>query len=711
MARPARVLAALFVAGTAFCVPHAPRAAPRRSPLAERRGSPDARPESWGSSAFVASTLGLVAVAAAVARRAGDVPPTLSMVDFLHMLRRGQDWVEVCVKCLQAASNSVGLNEMVVWLELLTSPPVLQWLGVGLGVQTALLLNTCKGLRDQVNTRLPQWEAAWNRQVASRKFRRIEFIARVAATQAWSQRVDEIQQIKDLANDVLRKLQRDTCGTPGLVPTASTQSYFSTIVEAAQVAACNPDEQVPEAWRILRTAVALQKCSRSARDDRMLDVMEDFAGFSYKTAFFFPGQGAQTVGMCKELTDEVPKAKEMFETASDIIGYDLLDRCVNGPKEELDKTAVSQPAIFVASMAAVEKLRLEDPAAIDEATVAMGLSLGEYSALSFAGALRLTSMRRKKKHLVVSHWPARAMLMWFFCGLLPLTVLQIAAEANVPVPQPVPVAQPTETEGEEEEDLRLSPTSEMTKPDLWYIFLQADANDDQKLSKPELFNFAAHYKEEIERATYSKVDPNADLDKDGALSKEELEKYMSTWEIEEFPQELERVRNLEREKFKLADADGDGKLQGEELVAMYGHGIDEKVLEAEAKSALSVKDMDKDGKLSLKEFWHDYLRPDDDHDHDEDPRDRNVTFAALDSNEDGSVDLQELMIWESGLFFLEEAIDGILHFADRDEDGEAGFQELVDAWPEIEEVGVQLPLRGIFARALGEHEGAHDSEL
>mmetsp|Transcript_148587 Transcript_148587/g.211109 ORF Transcript_148587/g.211109 Transcript_148587/m.211109 type:complete len:172 (-) Transcript_148587:89-604(-) len=162
---------------------------------------------------------------------------------------------------------------MVVWLELLTSPPVLQWLGVGLGVQTALLLNTCKGLRDQVNCRLPQWEAAWNRQVASRKFRRIEFIARVAATQAWSQRVDEIQQIKDLANDVLRKLQRDTCGTPGLVPTASTQSYFSTIVEAAQVAACNPDEQVPEAWRILRTAVALQKCSRSARDDRMLDVM------------------------------------------------------------------------------------------------------------------------------------------------------------------------------------------------------------------------------------------------------------------------------------------------------------------------------------------------------------------------------------------------------------------------------------------------------
>jgi [acyl-carrier-protein] S-malonyltransferase len=61
---------------------------------------------------------------------------------------------------------------------------------------------------------------------------------------------------------------------------------------------------------------------------------------------------------------------------------------VEGPKEILDTTAVSQPAIFVASMAAVEKLRLEQgEGALNEATVAMGLSLGEYSALCFAGAL------------------------------------------------------------------------------------------------------------------------------------------------------------------------------------------------------------------------------------------------------------------------------------------------------------------------------------
>jgi len=109
---------------------------------------------------------------------------------------------------------------------------------------------------------------------------------------------------------------------------------------------------------------------------------------SYKTAFLFPGQGAQTVGMCKELTETCPAAKELFDKASGILGYDLLDRCVNGPKESLDTTAVSQPAIFVASMAAVEKFKQDNgDAAVDEATVAMGLSLGEYSALCFAGAL------------------------------------------------------------------------------------------------------------------------------------------------------------------------------------------------------------------------------------------------------------------------------------------------------------------------------------
>ena len=102
----------------------------------------------------------------------------------------------------------------------------------------------------------------------------------------------------------------------------------------------------------------------------------------------FPGQGAQFVGMCADVCKEVPAAKALFDEASEILGYDLLQRCTEGPKEILDSTVVSQPAIFVASMAAVEKLRQEQgQEAVDAATCAMGLSLGEYSALCFAGAI------------------------------------------------------------------------------------------------------------------------------------------------------------------------------------------------------------------------------------------------------------------------------------------------------------------------------------
>lgn len=113
-----------------------------------------------------------------------------------------------------------------------------------------------------------------------------------------------------------------------------------------------------------------------------------FADYKPTTAFFFPGQGAQTVGMAADVCAAVPAAKALFDTASEILGYDLLSVCVNGPKDKLDTTAVSQPAIYVSSLAAVEKLRAESgQAALDAVDVAAGLSLGEYTALTFAGAL------------------------------------------------------------------------------------------------------------------------------------------------------------------------------------------------------------------------------------------------------------------------------------------------------------------------------------
>lgn len=106
-----------------------------------------------------------------------------------------------------------------------------------------------------------------------------------------------------------------------------------------------------------------------------------------KTAFLFPGQGAQSVGMAAQLCDEHPKARERFAQASEQLGYDLLELCTKGPAEQLDSTAHSQPAIYVASLAAMEQLDSEKPEVVDSCVATAGLSLGEYTALAFAGAL------------------------------------------------------------------------------------------------------------------------------------------------------------------------------------------------------------------------------------------------------------------------------------------------------------------------------------
>jgi [acyl-carrier-protein] S-malonyltransferase len=106
-----------------------------------------------------------------------------------------------------------------------------------------------------------------------------------------------------------------------------------------------------------------------------------------KIAFLFPGQGAQTVGMGKDLCETLPAARDLFDRAKSVLGYDLAKLCFEGPAEELDATNRSQPALFVASLAALEKLRSDSPEVVLSCEAAAGLSLGEYTALVFAGVM------------------------------------------------------------------------------------------------------------------------------------------------------------------------------------------------------------------------------------------------------------------------------------------------------------------------------------
>ena len=129
-------------------------------------------------------------------------------------------------------------------------------------------------------------------------------------------------------------------------------------------------------------------------------------------AFVFPGQGAQFVGMGKDLYDNNPLAKELFDKANDILGYNITEIMFNGTDEELKQTKVTQPAVFLHSV--ISALCMGDDFA--PAMVA-GHSLGEFSALVAAGALSFEDGLR----LVY----ARAMAMQKACEAAPSTMAAI----------------------------------------------------------------------------------------------------------------------------------------------------------------------------------------------------------------------------------------------------------------------------------------------
>lgn len=104
-----------------------------------------------------------------------------------------------------------------------------------------------------------------------------------------------------------------------------------------------------------------------------------------KTALMFAGQGAQAVGMGRDFAAQFPSAKAWFDRANAALGYDLAKICCDGPEDELTKTENAQPGIFLVGWVAFQLLKERVPSLNFEATA--GLSLGEFTALTAAGAL------------------------------------------------------------------------------------------------------------------------------------------------------------------------------------------------------------------------------------------------------------------------------------------------------------------------------------
>mmetsp|Transcript_39494 Transcript_39494/g.105980 ORF Transcript_39494/g.105980 Transcript_39494/m.105980 type:complete len:408 (+) Transcript_39494:54-1277(+) len=188
----------------------------------------------------------------------------------------------------------------------------------------------------------------------------------------------------------------------------------------------------PEGWI---TPVLPQKelAVRTSKVPAALPSPQLGEGGTLPIGILFPGQGSQYVKMLAEVKD-MPKVKDMLQKSKEILGWDVLELCLNGPEEKLEETRYCQPAMFIGGLAGVEKLRAERAEAVDRCSVMAGLSLGEYTALcaagvmSFEDGLRLVKVRGEAMHEAAA--AGRRQLMLSVAGLEEGRVRALCDEAT-----------------------------------------------------------------------------------------------------------------------------------------------------------------------------------------------------------------------------------------------------------------------------------------
>lgn len=244
-------------------------------------------------------------------------------------------------------------------------------------------------------------------------------------------------------------------------------------------------------------------------------------------------------------------------------------------------------------------------------------------------------------------------------------------------------------DGDEEEEESVWTEQQISSEQIRKLHQKADANSDGKVSLKEVMDFATTARQAIVAKETSVLLDSMDTNKDGKLSLDELISGNfgpSLPEGEEFaannPEQVaedERIKQdkeLEKQKFKVADKDGDGFLNKDELPSAFYPETHDGVLSLTAGAQFKRKDKDGDGQLTSEEFWVDESEVEEAKDNAELAAEQQADFEKLDVDKNGKVDLEEYKKWESGAFNTADAMTHLFEIADEDSDEHLTAHEL-----------------------------------